>query len=273
MVEMAVILMVFGILLAITVPIISTVLQTSSKVDVTYSNVDEQLWLSTTLQRLVRAAVAPTPSITGSAPVPAFATASISPTAMRFYTNTGTARGPEMVTVKCTATPTTKLLCKKKVATFTVTIYRAEVTPTTKVSFCPFVSGTATKHCYYTKTTVGGKHPTVTERTLVTIPHVRNGTNGTTLFLYQYVVPNSTPAKAPTVDKPAATKDTVFTKCLAGTPIAPFKNCASGEIESVKYDLQINGLVTSRYGGSQAEDDTGIFVLSSTSMSYEPSVG
>lgn len=273
MVEMAVILMVFGILLAITVPIVSTVLQTSSKVNVTYSNVDEQLWLSTTLQRLVRAAVAPTPSVTGAAPVPAFAAGSISATSMRFFTNTGTPRGPQMVTVRCTPTPGTAHLCRKKTATFTVTMYRAEVTPTTGTSFCPTLSGTTSHHCLWTKTTANGKHLTVTKRTLVSIPNVRNGTNGQVLFLYRYVVPNTTPAKAPTVEEPLATQDTVFTTCTAGTPLAPFKNCAAGEIESVSYDLQINARTTARYGGSQAEDDTGIFVLSSTSMGYEPSVG
>ena len=290
MVEMAVILMVFGILLAITVPIVSTVLQTSSQVNVTYSNVDEQLWLSTTLQRLVRAAVAPTPSITGAAPVPAFAAGSISATSMRFFTNTGTPRGPQMVTVRCTPTPGTAQLCKKCThppgtarlckkttkTTFTVTMYRAEITPTTGTSFCPTLSGTASRHCLWTKTTANGKHLTVTKRTLVSIPNVRNGTNGQVLFLYRYVVPNATPAKAPTVEEPLATQDTVFKTCTAGTPLAPFKNCAAGEIESVSYDLQINaitGRTTARYGGSQAEDDTGIFVLSSTSMGYEPSVG
>lgn len=273
MLEMAVILLVMGILLAITVPIVSTILQTSSKVNVTYSNVDEQLWLSTTLQRLVRAAVAPTPSITGSAPVPAFVTGSITPTSMTFFTDTGTARGPEMISVKCTTTPSTSTLCAKKTATFSVVSYKAEVTPATGTSFCPRISGTTSTHCLYTATTANGHALTITKRTLVSIPNVRNGTNGQVLFLYTYTVPSGTTAKRPTVEHPTPAQDSVFSTCTAGTPLAPFKNCASGEIESVSYDLQINARTTAAYGGSQAEDDTGIFVLSSTSMGYEPSVG
>jgi Tfp pilus assembly protein FimT len=273
MVEMAVIMLVFGILLAITIPIVSTVLQTSSKVNVTYSNVDEQLWLSTTLQRLVRAAVAPTPSVTGSAPVPAFVTGSVTPTSMTFFTNAGTSRGPEMVVAKCTTTPHTSTLCTKSTATFSVAIYRAEVTPSTGKSFCPTVTGTASTHCLYTKTTANGKTLTITKRTLVSISNVRNGTNGQVLFLYTYAIPSGTTTKRPTVQHPKATQDSVFSTCTAGTPLAPFKSCPAGEIESVTYDLQINAKTTARYGGSQAEDDTGIFVLSSTSMGYEPSVG
>lgn len=270
---MMVILLVMGILLAITVPIVSTVLQTSSKVNVTYTNVDEQLWLSTTLQRLVRAAVAPTPSVTGSPPVPAFKSGQISPTSMTFFTNTGTARGPEMVVAQCTPTPSASTLCKKKTATFSVVIYRAEVTPTTGTSFCPTMTATTSKHCLYTTSTANGKPLTVTKRSLVTIPYVRNGTNGQVLFLYTYAIPSGTTTKRPTVQHPHATADSVFSTCTAGTPLAPFKNCPAGEIESVTYDLQINANTTAVYGGSQAEDDTGIFVLSSTSMGYEPSVG
>lgn len=273
MIEMLVVLLVMGILLAITVPIVSTVLQTSSKVNVTYTNVDEQLWLSTTLQRLVRAAVAPTPSATGSAPVPAFKTGTISPTSMTFFTNTGTSRGPEMVVAQCTATPSTATLCKKESATFSVVMYRAEVTPTTGTSFCPTLNPTTSKHCLYTATTQNGKSLTITKRSLVSIPYVRNGTNHQVLFLYTYAIPSSTPNGRPTVQHPHATADSVFSTCTAGSPLAPFKNCPAGEIESVTYDLQINANSTTVYGGSQAEDDTGIFVMSSTSMGYEPSVG
>lgn len=273
MLEMAVILLVMGILMAITIPIISTLLQTSSKVDVTYSNVDEQLWLSTTLQRLVRAAVAPDPSVTGSAPVPAFVAGTISPTSMAFYTDTGTTRGPEKVVAKCTATPHTTTLCLKAKATFSVVMYRPEVTPTTGVSFCPRLSGTTAKKCLYTTKTANGKTLTITERNLVTIPNVRNGTNGKVLFLYTYAIPAGTTSGKPTVKHQPATQDSIFSTCTTGSALAIFKNCPAGEIEAVTYDLQINARVTAQYGGSQAEDDTGIFVLSSTSMGYEPSVG
>lgn len=284
MLEMAVIILVMGILLAITIPIVSTVLETSSKVDTTYSNVDEQLWLSTTLQRLVRAAVAPTPSITGSAPVPAFVTGSITPTSMTFYTNTGTARGPEMVVATCTPVSSTDhTACKSPTATFTVVIYKAEVTPTspTHKTFCPQVTGTATQHCRYTTTTYNGHTLTVTKRTVVKISHVKNGANGNPLFVFSYgAVPQpgkpmvTTTVCAPGYTGTCSSSDAAeFKTCLAGTVTQTFVNCLSGEIETVNYDLQINANTTPRYGGSQAEDDTGIFVLSSSSMQYDPSVG
>ncbi len=271
--EMVVILLVMGILLGITIPIVSTVLQTSSKVNVTYSNVDEQLWLSTTLQRLVRAAVAPGPSVTGSIPVAAFVPGTISPTSMAFYTDAGTARGPEKVVAKCTPTASTSQLCAKGSSTFSVVMYRAEVTPSTGASFCPRISGTTAKKCLYTTTTANGKSLTITSRTLVSIPNVRNGTNGKVLFVYTYAIPASTTSAKPTVRRVLPAQDSIFTTCTPGTTLATFNNCPAGEIESVTYDLQINGRVTSLYGGAQAEDDTGIFVLSSTSMGYEPSVG
>lgn len=273
MLEMMVILLVMGILLAITIPIVSTVLQTSGKVDVTYSNIDEQLWLSTTLQRLVRSAVAPrpsvTPSVTDSAPWPSFATGMIDPTSMTFYTNTGTARGPEMVIADCAPATATGKYCKTT-ATFSVVVYKAEVTPTTQQTFCPMISGTSAKHCIYTTKTYGGKTVTITARTLVSIPHVRNGTHDKTLFSYAYDSEATSPAKLDTVT-PA--DDSIFNTCTAGSAQALFEHCPAGEIQKVSYDLQINQRTTALYGGAQAEDDTGIFVLSPTSEAYDPSVG
>jgi prepilin-type N-terminal cleavage/methylation domain-containing protein len=269
LIEVMVILLVMGILLAITLPIVSTVLQTSSRVNVTYSNVDEQLWLSTTLQRLVRGAVAPTPSVTGSVPVPAFAVGTITSTSMTFDTNTGTSRGPEKVVAKCAPTTATGKYCATT-ATFSVVIYKAEVTPTTHKSFCPVISGTTANHCIYTKTVYNGKSVTITERTVASIPHVRNGTHSQTLFTFAYET-TLTATKPPQLK--TAASDSIFNTCTAGTPRSTFEHCPAGEIERVTYDLQINQRTTALYGGAQAEDDTGIFVLSSSSEAYDPSVG
>ncbi len=282
---MAVVIVMMGILIAIVVPIVSTVTQTTSKVDVTYSNVDEQLMLSTTLQELVRSAVAPAPSVTGSTPVPAFTYAAghqITPTSMTFYTNTGTPRGPEMVVAKCTPVSTADTTaCKSPTSTFSVVVYKAEETPKTNTSFCPDITGTTTARCRYTTTSYDDTTLHVTSRTLITIPYVKNGANGTPLFVFAYgpdPIPGQ-PMVTTTVCAPGYTgtctssDHTAFASCSVGTLTQPFESCLSGEIESVTYDLQINAKTTNLYGGAQAEDDTGIFVLSSTSMKYDPSVG
>lgn len=281
LVELAIVVLVMGILFAITMPIVSTILQTSSKVDVTYENVDEQLWLSTTLQRLVRSAVAPTPSTTAQT-VPAFVTSSITPTSMTFYTNTGTVRGPEKVIASCTATPVKTTRCDDPTSTFTVTITKAELhpstvsTPTHTKTYCPQTAATTSKHCKWTTTN--------TKRRLVTITHVKNGSKTPLqpLFVYAYGTQPTPgdPVKTTTVCAAAGTPSgcsstdaATFDSCLTGTPTQPFENCRSGEVRTVDYDLQINNKTTVRYGGAQAEDDTGIFLLSATSMLYDPTVG
>lgn len=293
LVEMMVVLLTMGILLAIAIPIVSTLLQTTSKVDATYSNVDEQLWLGTNLQRLVRSAVAPTPSptpATGQPPAPAFVPGSITPTSMSFTTNTGTPAGPEKVVAKCTPpTPVHPTRCKVT-STFTVTVYRAQTSPSPPhASYCPQSVDTFVNHCSWTTAGKGA----VTKKVLITIPHVRNAaaTPPIPLFVFSYGPP-PTPGKPMTTttvcamtgvpagcsSTDAATFGTGGTatrsNCQAATgPGSLFARCPAGEIEHVAYDLLINAKTTARYGGAQAEDDTGIFVLSSTSMLFDPSVG
>lgn len=276
LVELAFVLLVMGILLAVTVPIVSTLVQTNSKVDVTYSNVDQQLWLSTTLQRLVRSAVAPDPSPTPEgtkAPIPAFAAGTLTPTAMTFYTNTGTSDGPVKITASCTWTTTHHTRCQAPTSTFTVTMTKAEA------GTCPKVTGTYGFLCKYT--------PSQTH-TLVKITHVKNGTKSPPqpLFVYSYgaqppagspmvtttVCAITTPAKTPSGC--ISTDTSTFGSCIASkNQLNTFEKCPAGEVEKVSYDLMINAKTTSRYGGEQAEDDTGIFVLSSASMVFDPSVG
>lgn len=289
MVEMMVVLLTFSILLAISLPIVSTLLRTTSRVDVTYSNVDQQLWLSTNLQRLVRSAVAPAPSYSGHAPTSAFVPGTITPTSMSFYTNAGTRNGPNLIVASCTATATHPTLCAAPTSTFTVKITSPAPTTCPRTTKPTVVHSTTTygssPHCTYTPAK-GAK-----TRQLVQVTHVKNGANGSPLFVYSYG-PAPTPGKPmtttticalqPTPTHPGCTSTTtdaaVFSKakCLAATPftsLKPFANCPAGEIETVNYDLQINANTSTLNGGSQAEDDTGVFVLSSTSMLFDPAVG
>lgn len=283
LVEMVVVMLVTAILLAISMPIVATLLRTTSRVDVTYSNVDQQLWLSTNLQRLVRSAVAPEPSFSGHAPVPAFVPGSITPTSMSFSTNTGTANGPVLVQASCTATASDHTLCAAPTSTFTVTM-TAPVAGTCPRTTNPADVTTTTK-CTYTTSKGAKRH------LLVQVTHVKNGANGKPLFVFSYG-PTPTPGKAMTTTTICAlrptpthatctsanTDTTVFgqTACKAATPftsLKPFTNCPTGQIETVNYDLQINANTSSLNGGNQAEDDTGVFVLSSTSVLFDPTVG
>jgi prepilin-type N-terminal cleavage/methylation domain-containing protein len=278
LIEGMIVVIVFAILLAITIPIVSTLFQTQSRINVTYSNTDEQIWLSTTFQRLVRGAVAPAPAYTTawvSPPPTPFVQGEISPTSVWFYANTGTTKGPVLVKASCTATTTHPTYCKSPTSKFTVTI-----TPP-KSGTCP-TTETSASVCTWTSKTA---------RTLIVLTNVRNGANSTPLFVYTY-------GSAPGLGKPLATTTVCFaahvptpctgtytdatifetgtTHCkVASTPtsLRPFTTCPAGEIDEVSYDLQINGNTTSTYGGEQAEDSTGTFVLSSTSMNFNPAVG
>ena len=291
MVEMMVVMLTLAILLAISMPIVATLLRTTSRVDATYSNVNEQLWLSTNVQRLVRSAVAPQPSFSGHVPVSAFTPRTpstrtrpgVTPTSMSFYTNTGTHNGPDLIQASCTATSSHPTLCAAPTSTFTVKITSPVATT------CPRTTNpitvTPTTHCTYTPAKGAKTHQ------LVQVTHVKNGASGKPLFVYSYG-PAPTPGKPmtttticalqPTPTHPGCTSGTtdaaIFgtAKCLAATPftsLKPFTNCPVGEIETVDYDLQINTNTSTLNGGSQAEDDTGVFVLSSTSMLFDPAVG
>jgi prepilin-type N-terminal cleavage/methylation domain-containing protein len=279
LVETMVVLAVMAVLLAITVPIVSTLVQASGHVTNTYSNVDEQLVLSTNLQRLLRAAVAPAPSYyTGDKPVDPpvtpFVPGKVGPTSVTFYSNTGTPNGPVEVRAWCTPTPTSPTRCKAPTSTFTVTV------TSPKAGTCPFLTGTLSNHCTW---------PATAAKTLLSIPHVRNGGDTTPLppFAYAYGAAPSPGSPLTTTSvcsvpgypagcTPTSSDSTTFStsKCLPSTtPAHPFAKCPVGEIDEISYDLQINASTSALYGGLQAQDATGIFVLSSTSMLYDAAVG
>jgi|GEM_PF-4928028 len=274
LVETMVVLAVLGILLAISVPIVSTVLQTTSKVDLTYSNMNDQLWLSTNLDRLLRAAVAPAPSFDGTVPVTPpvtpFELGHISPTSLTFFANTGTPDGPVEVTASCTQTPRTATRCRPT-ATFRLTI----VPP--KATSCPFSETTTTEHCTYTPSAA---------KTLLDIPDVTNGdaTSPEPLFTYAY---GSTTVCSDGVPSGCTGSDAVTFapgRCKqnsTGTTAHPFTTCPAGEIDDVSYDLEFDVKVTRattaqttrRYGGLAARTVSGTFVMSSTTVLYSPAVG
>ncbi len=299
-VELMVVLVMFAVLLGMSVPIISTLLQTSARVSNTESNLNGQILLSTNFQRLLRAAVAPAPPTTrtsttatkvhttttitkGRAP---FVPGTLTPTSMVFYANVSTTTGPVKVTAKCTATPTHSYLCKATGK------FRMEITSPKKTS-CPRKSDTQTKLCTYTHTTQ--------TRTIVEVTHIQNGNDTTPLFEYSYGTQPSLGDPltvkvvcATTLDVPSGctgndattlSSSTAHckpkTKTLHPKTSSPYTTCPAAEVDEVVYDVQVNAKTTARtkkkttglYGGLEVQDATGTFVSSSTSMLFNPAVG
>lgn len=273
LVELMVVLVALGVLLAISVPIIATVLQTTSKVDLTYTNMNDQLWLSTNLQRLLRAAVAPEPSFDGTVavtPVTPFEPGHITPTSLTFFADTGTANGPEEVTATCTKTSTHTTLCKPT-ATFRLILVPAEATS------CPFSETTISKRCTYTLASA---------KTLLDIPHLTNGDSASAVPLFTYTYGSTTVCSAGTPSGCSGSDSVTFasTKCKANmtdTTSKPFATCPAGEIDDISYVLKFNVKVTksttaqttAKYGGFQSKTASGTFVMSSTTILYSPAVG
>lgn len=282
--EVMIVLIVLGVLLVITIPVVSTLEQTTSRVTNTYTSLNGQLELSTTLQRLLRAAVAPAPPLAGKAPGTGnrtpFVPGELTPTSMSFYANVGTTNGPVEVTAQCAPiTPTHAYLCAAT-SRFTVTMIRPNA------GSCPTIE-TSTKTCTY---------PTASgSRLLVSITHIQNGTDAKPLFVYSYGIQPAlgTPLSVTTVcvtttalpatctGSDATTLDS--TSCAAPTTNAtdPYAKCPVGAVDDVVYDLQINVRTTRLHrtrttplnGGYQVEDATGTFVLSATSVLFDPAVG
>jgi prepilin-type N-terminal cleavage/methylation domain-containing protein len=270
LVETMVVLVAFAVLIAISVPIVSTVMQTTSRVRATYTDVNDQLWLSTNLQRLLRAAVAPAPSFHGSTalalatpthPRTPFLAGSITPTSLTFFANTGTAKGPEEVKASCTQTASHATLCAPT-ATFTLSM-----TPPNTTS-CPF-NQTLTTTCKWTSASA---------RTLLSISHVTNGDSHTAQPLFTYTYGSTT--------VPSHTVSTKFSaahcsKSSSGTAQDPFATCPAGAISEVAYELSFNAMVTKstsaqstpRNGGLQSQTVSGTYVMSSTTVLYSPAVG
>ncbi|MGH8989500.1 MAG: type II secretion system protein [Acidimicrobiales bacterium] len=274
LVEMVVVLVAFGVLLAITVPVVSTMMQTTSQVRNTYTNMNSQLWLSTNLQRLLRAAVAPAPSFDGATattpPRTPFLAGAITPTSLTFYANTGTVNGPEQVEASCTRTSTDTTLCAP-VATFLLTMAPAEL------GTCPFSETTTSHTCTWS---------TSSARTLLSIPHVTNGDNASAepLFTYAYGSTTVCSAGQPTGCSGSDAVTFASTNCKkssASTSNHPFTTCPAGEIDKVSYNLSFDVKLTrstahkstALVGGLQTKTTSGTYVMSSTTVLYSPAVG
>lgn len=198
--ELAVALTLFGVLMAMTAPIVSTLFSTTSYVTSSYQNENQLLPISTTFQNLIRSVVEPAPNLSSGQPVPAYgiyntsgaAVTEPSATSMTFFTNIGDPNGPAEVVASISG------------STFTVTVARANA------GTCPGLNTGATACTWGTA------------RPLITVDNVV-GAGSSALFSYSV---GGTPI-APTNDA------TEFATCTASS-------CPAADIESVKVDLQVN---------------------------------
>jgi prepilin-type N-terminal cleavage/methylation domain-containing protein len=324
LVEVIVTLAVFTVLLAMTIPVLATFMDASTRVTNTYANVNQLLPVSTNLQRLIRSAVAPAPTYFTGIPVSPFGSYSnssgnlvagtLSPTSLTFYANVGNPNGPAKIVASCTPNGTTGLCAYP--GTLTVTEAQAIQTGSPAASTCPF-GGQNNETCTWSSS------PT----TLLTVKGLTNGLNDIPLFTYtllftttttgsngSQVTTSSTDAlnwtnssPQPTTALPAsllqstATSPTAqanaayaldlssgygtnasnssqngwFGGCDASSePLTnPDYNCPAAEIEAVTIDIQVNTTAGSRLGGGQEEDQSTVYLLSTSSSDYQEEVG
>jgi prepilin-type N-terminal cleavage/methylation domain-containing protein len=319
--ELLITLAVFTVLLTMTVPILATFMDASTRVTNTYANVNQLLPVSTNLQRLIRSAVAPAPTYFTGIPVSPFGSynntsgnlvaGTLSPTALTFYANIGDPNGPAKIVASCTPNGTTGLCASP--GTLTVTEAKAVQTGSPAASTCPFASqDNAT--CTWSSSPI----------TLLTVKGIINGSDNIPLFTYTLlftttttgsngtqVTTSSTDALNYTNSSPQPTAvlpSTIlnqpaqagagayaldlgtgygtnasnssqqgwFGGCDASSePLTNSDyNCPAAEIEAVTIDIQVNTTATnSRTGGGVEEDQSTVYLLSTSSSDYEEEVG
>lgn len=198
--ELAIALMLFGILMAMTAPIVSTLFNSTAYVSNSYLNENQLLPISTTFQNLIRSVVQPAPNLASGQPVPSYgiysssgaAITEPSPSSMTFFTNIGDPNGPAEVVANLSG------------SVLTVTVARANA------GTCPGLNAGATA-C-----TWGTPQP------LITVDNVVNS-GSSSLFIYSVGGTTISPSN----------DATEFATCTA-------TSCPAADIESVKVDLQVN---------------------------------
>jgi len=272
LVELAIVTLTLLILFAMTVPIVDTLFSTIARVNNTYINVNQLLPVSTNLQRFVRSAVNPGPTVSG-VPVPAFVTGALLPTSMTFTTNIGDPNGPAKIVASCTTSTPSTGVCASG-ATFTVTVAKANS------GTCP-PTGTG---CTWG-----------TAKTLISVTGMANANDNAPLFIYTLLlntatstattsttsqVGNACPGTNATGSAGLAacyyTSDsTTFATCTStGSTTGNVEaNCPAAEVYAVSIDLQINSVTSGKNAAGQSEDNSTVYLLSPVSSAYQAMVG
>jgi hypothetical protein len=277
LVELGVVMLTLLVLFAMTVPIVDTVFSTIARVNNTYTNVNQLLPISTNLQRFIRSAVQPGPTVSG-VPVPQFVVGAVFPTSATFYTNIGDPNGPAKIVASCTTGSVSSGLCTSG-GTFTVT----EATAT--ANSCPPTGSSCTWG---------------TPKTLITASGVSNASDNQPLFIYTLLIQNATssgttystsvvgssssciPSSPNTPSNPYSSTvasclytadNSTFGTCTGSTSANVLANCPGAEVYAVSVDLQVNGVSKGRTAGGQSEDDSTVYLLSPISAEYQAMVG
>jgi hypothetical protein len=277
LIELLVAFLALMVLLTLVGNVLTTYLNVGTAVTSSYSATDQLLPSSVIIQRLIRSAVEPAPTlvttVTGACgaanvPCPAYPPSTVGSYSTTFYANIGDPNGPAKI-VMAESTPTLCAGCKFPSAQFTVTQYPVVA------ATCPF-SLTSSSQCTWSS---NGKR-------MVSISNVVNGLTLTTgtpvlttpIFSYNtldpysgtYVpnaggTPSATPTSLPTGLLPG------FASCTAPTTtggVPTSSNCSADNIQSIHVDLQV------RYQGSPMQENSFVvYRLSSASYLYTTLVG
>ena len=238
LVEVLIAVALFGVLLAMAIPIVDTLFRTTVYVNNSYSNESQLLPIGTSFQSLIRSVVEPDPNLSTGQPVPAYGLytanngtnnvkTTLTASSATFFTNIGDPNGPAMVVASLSG------------STFTINVAHANA------SSCPGVS-------------TGSACTWGTARTLVTVKNVVN--NLATAPIFTYTVDTSGTLTAYSTTAADATE---FATCNSTT-------CPANNIESVKVNLEVNAAPNS---AGQAQDDTVVYELSPISQGYLSEVG
>jgi hypothetical protein len=237
--ELTIALLLTSLLFLTSVPIVATFFSASAMVSNSYTNENQLLPLSTVFQSLIRTAVSPAPTLASGEPVPPFGT----------YTATNASNDRKNPFSASTLTffanvgdphgpakVVADLAGPAGDGTFTVTLAHATA------GTCPGVTTPAppaTSLCTWG-----------TPKNLLTVQDVVNPT------IFQYVLVGANGV-------PVSNDSTTFATCDSST-------CNAADILSVGVDLQVDS-DPSKAG--QAQDQTVVYQLSTTSQSYNPAVG
>ncbi len=243
LIELMVAMLIFSILIAMTVPVISTFYRVDTSVTNTVGSVGQILPATTVLQRYLRSAVAPAPGgISPFAPIgspaapgyPAGTLYQAGTNQMSFYSNTGdqvpsgstqVAVGPRRVTLTISG--------PKAKAGYTLTLQTQQAATGTCPGTSPAMSQVSGANCSYTGQLI---------KQDFSISYVTNGSATDPNPIFQYVVgvtSSGLPNVITAANKPAGTSWSCVSTCVPVTP------AALTSVTGVQLDLETQNTIGS----------------------------
>lgn len=279
LVEMTVALALTATLLGIVIIVFTTFAHVQAGTTSSYAELDQLTPVGTAFQRLLRTAVSPATGGVDAAPVPPFGiydkttgdltpATPISTSALTFYSNTGTTKGPVMVvaklscptepTAKCPATTKTLTTTSRPVGVFVV----QRIAPEPKT--CPgLTTRPSTDRCVWTHAKAHTPSWTPSPKTVLRVSNVFV-TSAKPIFAYHLTPPlnNAPTATPPGFGTPAEASLTPFAKCTT-------TSCSAAHVQSVTVDIEVHAAGAK----NKVESQTVTYQLSTVSQTYSPAVG